>query len=131
MTTIHGVTPIPTRHAHVYAFDINSRLDAKGMAEMVETLNHAFDRHDGKINLLLRFDGLEAHAALKTLNFGVAKLKLRSLRHIARYAVVGAPSGASKLVNVLNHFIPVESRAFAATDEADAWIFVNAPKNAT
>ena len=129
MTTIHGVTPIPTQHAHVYAFDISARLDAKGMAEMVETLNHAFDRHNGKINLLLRFDGLEALSALKTLNFGVAKLKIRSLRHIARYAVVGAPTGTSKIVNVLNHFIPVESRSFAAKDETDAWIFVNAPKN--
>lgn len=129
MTTIHGVTPLPTEHTHVYAFEINAHLDATGMGELVDTLNHAFDRHDGKINLLLRFNDVDAHTAFKSLNLGVVKLKLRSLRHIARYAVVGAPVAADTMVNILRHIVPVDTRTFAPGDEQAAWAFVNVPVN--
>ena len=129
MTTIHGVVPIPTDHDHVHAFDITGDLDATGMAEMAEILNTAFDRHDGKINVLLRFRDFEASDAGVGTGLSAIKAQFRSLTHVGRYAVVGAPQAAETMIHFFNHIIPVDARTFAADEEHAAWDFVNTPEN--
>ena len=129
MTTIHGVVPIPTDHDHVRAFDVTGDLDATGMGEMAEILNTAFDTHDGKINVLLRFKDFETSDAGVGTTFSAIKAQLRSLTHVDRYAVVGAPQAAENMINFFNHIIPVEARTFEADQEQAAWDFVNTPEN--
>ena len=129
MTTIHGVVPIPTDHDHVYAFDVTGDLDAAGMGEMGDILNAAFDAHDGKINVLLRFKNFEASDAGVGTTLSAMKAQLRSLTHVGRYAVVGAPQAAETMINFFNHLIPVHARTFEATEEQAAWDFVNVPQN--
>ena len=129
MTTIHGVVPIPTAHEHVHAFDITGDLDATGMGEMAEILNTAFDTHDGKINILLRFKDFETSDATAGTTLSAIKAQIRSLTHVGRYAVVGAPQAAETMIRFFSHIIPVDARTFAADEEQAAWEFVNAPEN--
>ncbi|MFZ3583594.1 STAS/SEC14 domain-containing protein [Loktanella sp. DJP18] len=129
MTTIHGVVPIPTDHDHVYAFDVTGDLDATGMGEMGEMLNHAFDQHPGKVNVLLHFRHFETSDAGVGTTLSAMKAQLRSLTHVGRYAVVGAPQAAANMIAFFNHIIPVDARTFAADDEQAAWDFVNVAEN--
>lgn len=129
MTTIHGVVPIPTDHAHVYAFDITGNLDATGMGQMGEMLNHAFDQHPGKVNVLLRFKHFETSDAGVGTTLSAMKAQLRSLTHVQRYAVVGAPQAADNMISFFNHIIPVDARTFPADQEQAAWSFVNVSEN--
>ena len=129
MTTIHGVVPIPTDHDHVHAFDVTGDLDAIGMAEMANILNTAFDSHDGKINVLLRFRNFETSDAGVGTTLSAVKAQLRGLTHVGRYAVVGAPPAAETMIQFFNYIIPVDARSFPADQEQAAWDFVNAPEN--
>ncbi|RYH02998.1 STAS/SEC14 domain-containing protein [Salipiger sp. IMCC34102] len=125
MTTRHGVIPIACDFDHVVAFDITRDLDAQGMTELAELLSHAFDQHAEKVNVLLRFNDFEpddaAGGTLSGLGTG-----LRSLTSVTRYATIGAPRGAERMVTFFNHIIPVEARTFSQAEEAEAWAFVNA-----
>ena len=125
MTTIHGVVPIPTDHDHVYAFDITGDLDATGMAEMAGILNAAFDRHVGKINVLLRFKDFETSDAGAGTTLSAVKAQLRSLINVGHYAVVSAPQAAENMIKFFNYIIPVDARTFDADGEQAAWDFVN------
>ncbi len=129
MTTIHGVVPLPTDHDHVYAFDVTGDLDAQGMEEMACVLNAAFDRHENKINVLLRFRHFEASDAGVGINLAAMKAQIRSLIHMGRYAVVGAPETAENMIEFFNHVIPVNARTYSSNDEQAAWDFVNTPEN--
>ena len=124
MTSRHGVLPIACDFEHVYAFDITGDLDADGMRELADTLSNAFDIHDGKINILFRFNDFEATDAGNTglVGFGT---QLRSLTNVARYATVGAPEGAGRMIAFFDKLIPVEAKSFDKNDEQAAWNFVN------
>ncbi|MBU2360559.1 MAG: STAS/SEC14 domain-containing protein [Alphaproteobacteria bacterium] len=129
MTTIHGVVPLPTDYDHVYAFDITGNLDATGMGEMGQILNAAFDSQPGKINVLLRFKDFDDSDAGVGINLSAIKAQMRSLTHVGRYAVVGAPAGASGMISFFNHIIPVDARTFDEGEEQAAWDFVNVAQN--
>jgi len=129
MTTLHGVIPLPTDHPYVFAFRITQDLDADGMAEIAQMLNTAFDQHRGKVNVLLIFEGFALSDAGVGFKFSSMKAKLRSLANIHRYAVVGAPKAAARMVDFFGHIIPVQARSFAADDAQAAWDFVNTPEN--
>ncbi|SEM47689.1 SpoIIAA-like [Loktanella fryxellensis] len=125
MTSQHGITPIPTDFPHVYAFEITDKLDAEGMRQMGDILNAAFDRHPGKINILLRFKDFEASDAAVGTNLSAMKAQFGSLTNVNRYATVGAPPAAETMIEVMNHVIPVDAKTFSSEEERDAWAFVN------
>lgn len=43
-----------------------------------------------------------------------------------RYAVVGAPHAAGRLIDAMAHVTPIDARTFEAGDVAAAWAFVDA-----
>lgn len=124
MTAIHGLLPLPTDYPHVYAFEISPRLDAEGLRQMGQCLNGAFDRHPGKINLLLRFRDFDPATARDRSAFDGIEAEVRSLNQIGRLATLNAPD-APVLTQVLDKIIPVPARRFAAGDSRAAWQHVN------
>ena len=124
MTTRHGVLPISCEFDHVYAFEITPEFDSDGMQEIAQTLETAFDSTDDKINVLLKFRDFSLSDAGFT-GFTAMGTKFRSVTRIGRYATVGAPDAAAKMIGFIDPLLPVEARAFDAKDETAAWHFVN------
>ena len=107
----------------VYAFHIMGEVSAEDMEKMSEYMNAQFDIHE-KVSMLLIFDRYDGAESGATFNWESFKARLRSLRHVDRYAVVNAPGRAEKMVEVMGSVIPVETRAFDTEDEG--WAFVGA-----
>ena len=62
--------------------------------------------------LAARFDGY------------AASVKARSVAHIRRYVVVGAPTFAKAMINLSGLVLPVETKTFDLTQEAEAWAWL-------
>ncbi|MBS1301631.1 STAS/SEC14 domain-containing protein [Loktanella sp. SALINAS62] len=130
MTAIHGLVPLPTDHPFVYAFEVTTALDDAGMAQMADMMNTAFSEHDDKVNILIRFTDFKASDVPNTGLSGIGA-QVRSLTNVHRYATVGAPDTAEKMISFFSKLIPVDAKTFAAADEEAAWDFVNVPENVT
>ena len=60
------------------------------------------------------------------LDGDVITSRFRALRHVSRYAVIGAPANAAKMINLMDKVIPVEAKAFDTEQTVEAWNFVGA-----
>lgn len=78
----------------------------------------------GTIDMLIimsNYEGAELGAAFD----GYANSSMaRSVAHINRYVVVGAPMLAEAMINLSGIVLPVESKTFALGEEAAAWAFL-------
>lgn len=109
----------------VYAFRITGEIDGEDMKAMGATMNNTFDVHPCVSMLLIveQFEGVEAGAGF---DMETMKSQFRSLAKVDKYAVVGAPSVASTMINVMDKVIPTDARTFERSEEAAAWAFVGA-----
>lgn len=119
------INQIPVDNPLVYAFRISGEIDAEDMKAMGATMNDAFDAHPSVSVLLIfnQFEGLDAGAGFDKETF---TSQVRSLAKVNKYAVVGAPSAAATMINVMDKIIPTDARTFLPSEEADAWAFVGA-----
>lgn len=95
--------------------------DAEALAKF---MNAAFDRHEEKVDMLLDLSGFTGSDWDSLLDGDVLKSRFRALSEVRRYAVVGAPERAQKMISFMDQFISVEARAFDKADEESAWRFV-------
>lgn len=72
----------------------------------------------------MRLDGCTGSDRGAIFDGHVIESRWRSLFNVDKYAVVGAPEGASKMIDFMNKLIPVDAKAFDRTEEAKAWAFV-------
>lgn len=119
------INQIPVDNPLVYAFRISGEINAEDMRAMGAIMNDAFDAHSSVSMLLIfdQFEGLEAGAGFDKETF---TSQFRSLAKVDKYAVVGAPSVAATMINVMDEFIPTDARTFLRSEEAVAWAFVGA-----
>ena len=125
MLKSESINQIPVDNPLVYAFRINGEINAEDLKAMGATMNDAFDAHPSVSMLLIfeQFEGLDAGAGF---DMETLKSQLRSLAKVDKYAVVGAPSIAATMINVMDKVIPTDTRTFERTKEASAWAFVGA-----
>jgi hypothetical protein len=86
----------------------------------------AFDAYD-HIDILLimaRFDGMDAGAVFDREALGA---QVRSVRHVRKYGVVGAPAWARAIIEFADFLSPVDAKTFDLEQEADAWAWIEAP----
>ena len=125
MLKTQTINQIPVDNPSVFAFRITGEILAEDLKAMGATMNDAFDNHSSVSMLLIfaHYDGLDAGAGfdIETLTS-----QFRSLVKVDKYAVVGAPAGASTIINVMDKLIPTDARTFDRKEEALAWEFVNA-----
>lgn len=50
---------------------------------------------------------------------------MRSLGHVRKYAVVGAPTWAGALIELSGAVSPIETKTFQFADEALAWRWID------
>ena len=121
----HGaVQQIPTASESVYAFRITGHVDDDTSEELAEYMNAAFDQHDDKVDMPLDLTAFTGSDWDSMLDGDVLKSRFRSLSEVGKYAVIGAPDRAAKMIGLMDKIIPVEAKAFDAADSAAAWAFV-------
>lgn len=107
-------------------FEVVAKITEADIEWMAARVAAAFDEQDESDMLILmrHYDGVELRALFdaKAIHAG-----MRSLRHVRRYAVVGAPAWAAAMINLFSPLTPVEERTFSLEEEAEARIWVSAP----
>jgi len=116
---------IPATAPDVYAFRIRGKLAVDDFAAMAETMNAAFEAWD-TVSMLLILEEFEGRETGAGLDLEPLKSQFRSLSHVEKYAVVGPPTYARRMINVMDKIIPVNARTFDAAEEHRAWEFVGA-----
>jgi hypothetical protein len=116
---------LPTGRPDFHAFAVHGRIDRRALHGMAEALDRAFDAQD-RVDVLVDlrgYRGVTPGAAFDPLTL-IADM--RSLRHVRRYAVVGPPSWADALINLMDPLLPVEARTFRPEEVEQAWQWAQA-----
>jgi hypothetical protein len=114
------VSPRPT----LLAFDIAGKISKADIEDMARQIDHAFDIHD-RIDILLimsDFEGLDAGAVFDREALGA---QIRSIRHVRKYGVVGAPAWARAMIEFSDFLSPVEAKTFDLAQESEAWAWID------
>ena len=127
-TSAAAIRRRPTPRATLLAFDITGKISKSDIEGMARQIDGAFDIHD-KIDILLimtDFEGMDAGAVFDGEALGA---QARSIRHVRKYGVVGAPGWARAMIELGDLLTPVEAKTFdlAEQDAAWAWIEDGAP----
>lgn len=92
---------------------------------MAEFMKVVFDKKDN-VNMLLDLTGFSGSDWDSMLDVEVIKSRFRALKHVKKFAVIGAPEKAAKMIGFMHKIIPVDARAFDADQADQAWSFVGA-----
>jgi hypothetical protein len=117
------ISQIRVTSPDVYAFRINGEIKSEDLSQLAALMNNAFDTHEA-VSMLLIFAPYDGATAGTGLNLEVMTSQFRSITKVDKYAVVGAPSFAATLINIMDKIIPVDARTFSHEEEAAAWDFV-------
>ncbi len=123
LLNLPSVRQIPTSSDTVYAFEVSGHVSDDDAEALAEYMNDAFDRHE-KVNMLMKLDGYTGSDMDAIFDGEVIESRWRSLFNVEKYAVVGAPDGASKMIAFMDKILPVDAKSFASHEEAMAWEFV-------
>ena len=118
-----AITEIANDDANVHAFRVSGHIDDDASEALAKHMNAVFDVSD-KVNMLLDLTGFTGSDWDSMLDGDVITSRFRSLSHVTRYAVVGAPESAAKMITLMDKIIPVEAKAFDASEISQAWDFV-------
>jgi hypothetical protein len=118
-----AIRSVETGRADLLGFEIWGKIgkdDIERMAGVVET---AFDTVDTVdiIIVMHHYDGVEFPAAFDPAGL---RAQARAIRHVGKYAVVGAPGWAEAMINLMSPLSPVEARTFSLDEEDEAWAWV-------
>ena len=118
----------PSPRPDLLVFEVRAKItepDIEGMAERVQSAFDALD-HIDILLLMSNFEGAE----LSAIADGEAmRAMTRSITHVRRYVVVGAPAWAQAMINVFGVVSPVHAKTFDLSEEALAWEWINRPGN--
>lgn len=118
-----AIVQVESHRPSLLVFEIRAKIAREDMEWMARQVDAAFDAHE-KIDLLLvmsNHDGAELGAVFDGEAAGVM---MRSLKHVRRYGVVGAPGWARAMIELFKWTTPVEEKTFALDElpEARRWI---------
>lgn len=104
-------------------FEFASTLDHAQVVGMAEVVEDAIEK-GGELRLLLDLRGTECFAPGAFISAKGFLTSARSIGPVSRYAVVGAPAIAAAAVESFGTILPLESRAFDASEmiEARDWV---------
>lgn len=123
MDSHSAIQTIDTDRPTLLAFRIDGKITKSAVEVMARMVDTAFKDHD-EIDLLVtltNYNGVEADAAFDREMLAV---QAKSLRKVRKYAVVGAPSWASLMINLFDPLSPIDARTFDQKDEAEAWSWI-------
>lgn len=119
MLTLPTIRQVATTRPDLYAFRIAGEVSRDDMTQMARYMNDAFDTQPGKVDMMLIFDRFEGSQVGASMSWEAIKSRFKSLGHVNRYVVVGAPDSAKEMVESLGHLLPVKAETFDS--EPAAW----------
>lgn len=114
-------SPRPT----LLVFEISAKIAKPDIEQMAEAVDQAFDAH-GQIDMLLIFSDFEGMDLDAAFDREALAAQVRSVKHVRKYAVVGAPGWARAMIEVSDVLSPVDAKTFDLADEQQAWDWVEA-----
>jgi len=119
----HGVTVLDTGNPQLLGFAIEGRLSKEDMEQVVELLQRAYESEQ-KIDLIVVWKGGYRFDPSILTEKSVISMKLSSLSHIRRYAVVGGPNWMKTVAGTIASALPIDMHFFDSDDEAEAWAWL-------
>jgi hypothetical protein len=124
------ITEIITDKQDVHAFHIASHIDDDASEALAKHMNAVFDSSD-KVSMLLDLTAFTGGEWDTMLDTDVISSRFRALKSVKRYAVVGAPERAARMITYMDKVMPFDAKAFDTEEIAQAWDFVGASPAAT
>lgn len=109
-----------TLRPDLLAFDVRDRITKPDIEWMSDIVDKAMQAQD-EIDMLIIMSNYEGSDWGATLDGRAISVQARSVAHIRRYAVVGAPAFAKAMIAVSGALMPVETKTFELADERAAW----------
>ena len=109
----------------VVAFEVNGRLGAADVRELLRVFNNAMADHD-KLRILVLMHDFEGATLGGLREHGLLDAKLRGRHKVERYALVGAPALLDGLARMIGPTLGIETRTFTSSEESDAWRWIGA-----
>lgn len=120
-----SVRRIETDQPNLIAFEVDGRIRGSDMRLLIPLFDAALEAHP-KLRVLVRilnFNGISLDALGAD---GLVAMKMKGLRQVDRYAIVGGPEWMKSTAERLGPWVPVETRHFPASAEAEAWAWLKA-----
>jgi hypothetical protein len=120
-----AVREIETDRPNLLAFEINGRIRGSDMRLLIPLFDAAM-KAQPKLRVLVKivdFRGVSLDALRAE---GLVAMKMKGLRQVERYAIVGGPDWMKTIADRLGPWVPVETRHFPAAREAEAWAWLGA-----
>lgn len=107
------------------AFEIRDRITKPDIEWMAAAAAAAMDRYQ-QIDMLVVMSNYEGSDVGATFDSRAMSVQARSIAHVRRYAVVGAPLLARAMIAVSGVVTPVETKTFDLAEEHHAMAWLNA-----
>jgi hypothetical protein len=120
-----AVREIETDQPNLIAFEIDGRIRGSDMRLLIPMFDAAMTAHP-KLRVLVRilnFNGISLDALRAE---GLVAMKMKGLRQVERYAVVGGPDWLKSATERIGPWAPIKTRHFPAAGEAEAWAWLQA-----
>lgn len=128
----HGqaLTLIETDRPDAFGFELDGRIGAEEMHELVARIDELMTRRPGPVRVL----GIFRHfsmPALAGIDGDYVRMKLEALHRVERYAFVGGPPWLSAWILAMAPLLKLEIRHFPADKEREAWRWLGASPKTT
>lgn len=128
----HGpISQLHTTSPRLYAFVVSGHIDDDASEALAKYMNGVFDKHSEKVDMLLDLSGFSGSDWDSILDVDVIASRLRALTNVDKYAVVGAPDSAARMIALMDKIIPVKARAFDKTEMEAAWAWLGEKRPST
>ena len=118
-----AVVQVESHRPSLLIFEIRAKIAREGMEWMARRVDPAFDAQE-QIDLLLLMANYDCAELGAVFDGEAAGVMMRSLKHVRRYGVVGAPGWARAMIELFKWTTPVEEKTFALDERPKArrWI---------
>lgn len=116
--------------ADLLAFEVKDRITKPDIEWMSTIADEAMKTHD-KIDMLIIMSNYEGSDAEAKHDAYANDVKSRSVAHIRKYVVVGAPWFARVMIALNGAIKPVDTKTYNLDEEAAAWAYLDEAGPAT
>ncbi|MGC5780773.1 STAS/SEC14 domain-containing protein [Methylobacterium sp. NFXW15] len=112
-----------TPRPDLVAFEIKEKITKPDIEWMSALTDQAMQQHQ-QIDMLLIMSNYEGSDFGAKFDGYANSVKARSVAHIRKYVVVGAPAFAEAMIKLSGLIMPVETKTFDLADEDAAWAYL-------
>lgn len=123
--TVPAIRRIETSRDDLFAFEIVGHITNMDMENMYGLLTGAYSQYE-TIDLLIRLTDYQGVDWPGLFSQTTQDLRKDALKHLKHYAIINGPLWLEASIALVQPFLSVEIRTFAADEEEKAWAWLNA-----